>query len=66
MNNYPVLSHGSYNMEFGSCDDVASLLAVAGASLCKNPPGFTIAKWLLEMSWTFRHPINCMHLLKSS
>lgn len=66
INRYPVLLHESYNIDFGSCDNVATPLAVDGASLSKKPLGFIIAKWLLEMSWTFRHPINCMHLLKSS
>jgi hypothetical protein len=44
INSYPVLSHESYNVDFGSCDDVAIPLAVAGASLSKKPLGFTIAK----------------------
>jgi hypothetical protein len=35
MSNYPVHSHESYNMDFGSCDNVATLLTVPGASLQK-------------------------------
>jgi hypothetical protein len=44
INSYPILSHESYNMDFGSCDNVATPLAVAGANLSKKPLEFIIAK----------------------
>jgi len=44
INRFPVLSHESYNIDFGSCDNVATPLAVAGASFSKQPLGVIIAK----------------------
>ena len=44
INRFPVLKHESYNIDFDSCDNVATPLAVAGASLSKQPLGFIIAK----------------------
>jgi hypothetical protein len=44
INRFPVLSHESYNIDFGSCDNVATPLAVSVASLSKQPLGFIRAK----------------------